>query len=154
SGHRDPCGARPGIPEPGCRKRTDWADGRAAWICATRNPGDEYPIVRDGGRRVRQSDGVWRPEGGKFPRVAPFSFAGGSEVHLDLLGAVRGRHRALVAKGGKFGSQPAATALSKSRLDDRVRSSTRVPALVRRHSLYVRNVRAFRLSLPSQESED
>src|SRR5206468_2625508 len=29
--------------------RADCADGRAAWICAARNPGDEYPIVRDGG---------------------------------------------------------------------------------------------------------
>src|SRR5438552_8148714 len=136
------------------RNRTDCPDGRAAWICTTRNPGDEYPIVRDGGCRLRQSDGIWRSERRKFPRVAPFSFARGSEVHIDLLDAVRRRHRSHVAEGRKFGSQTDAIALSPSRLPDPVRSSARVSALVWRHSLYIRNVRAFRLSLPPQESKD
>src|SRR5712691_8972733 len=152
--HGDHCGARPGVLGPCCRNRTDCPDGRAAWICAARNPGDEYPIVRDGGGRLQQSDGVWRSERRKFPRVVLFSFARGSEVHIDLLDAVRRRHRSHVAEGGKFGSQTDAPALSPSRLDDLVRSSTRAFALVWRHSLYLWNVRAFRLSLPPQESED
>src|SRR5439155_24912250 len=102
----------------------------------------------------RHSAGVWRSERRKFPGVAPFSFARGSEVHIDLLDAVRRRHRSHVAEGGKFGSQPDAPPLSPSRLDDPVRSATRVSALVWRHSVYIRNVRALRLSLPPQGSED
>jgi len=115
--------------------------------CAARNPG-ENPIVRDGGGCSQQSDGVWRSDRRKFPRV--FFLICSRIRFISIFSMLFGAGIVSCGRRRKFGRQTDTPAYRRVGWMILFRCSARTPALVWRHSLYIRNVRAFRLSLRSK----